>query len=211
MTLIVSGYAKRTESNNIDNITATPSGQRLSAQLSACMKAVAQDRDKNAFATIFKHFAPKISRLASQKLGTEAAGLDVTQETMSRVWRKAHMYNPERGAATTWIYTVMRNVIFDQLRKQSGNHIESLSDDIWPLEQVLQTEDDFEDHLMSRRLNHLVEKLPTNQKEVLKAVYYQQLTHEQLAAQLNLPIGTVKSRIRLAVNKLKQQLGERDD
>ncbi|MDA8622418.1 sigma-70 family RNA polymerase sigma factor, partial [Psychrosphaera sp.] len=118
---------------------------------------------------------------------------------------------PEKGAATTWVYTVMRNVIFDAMRKNKTQQAESLSDDIWPIEEQISEESPFQDHLMTKQLGELVKKLPPNQQEALTAVYYKQLTHEELAKQLNIPVGTVKSRIRLAVTKLKQQLGANND
>ncbi len=181
------------------------------AELSDYLMAVAADRDKIAFAKLFEWFAPKIKRIAAQKLNNEAAGFDITQETMTRVWRKAHLFAPEKGAATTWVYTVMRNVIFDAMRKNKSQKAESLSDDIWPIEEQIGEEDTFRDHLMSNHLNDLVKQLPQNQQEALTAVYFKQLTHEELAQQLNIPVGTVKSRIRLAVTKLKKQLGALDD
>lgn len=196
---------------NDEAVTAGVDDETSSKQLSAYLVAVATERDKRAFGLLFKWFAPKIKRIASQKLNNEAAGFDITQETMSRVWRKAHLYSPEKGAATTWVYTVMRNVIFDTLRKSKNQPTDSLSDDIWPMEEHISEDEQFKDHLMTRQLNDLVDKLPPNQQEALKAVYFKQLTHEQLAKQLNIPVGTVKSRIRLAVSKLKEQLGATHD
>ncbi|GAA0292908.1 sigma-70 family RNA polymerase sigma factor [Psychrosphaera haliotis] len=180
-------------------------------ELSQYLMAVAADRDKQAFAKLFAWFGPKIKRIAAQKLNNDAAGFDITQETMTRVWRKAHLFVPEKGAATTWVYTVMRNVIFDAMRKNKTQQAESLSDDIWPIEEQISEESPFQDHLMTKQLGELVKKLPPNQQEALTAVYYKQLTHEELAKQLNIPVGTVKSRIRLAVTKLKQQLGANND
>lgn len=185
--------------------------EKAPAELSDYLMAVAADRDKQAFAKLFAWFGPKIKRIAAQKLNNDAAGFDITQETMTRVWRKAHLFSPEKGAATTWVYTVMRNVIFDAMRKNKTQQAESLSDDIWPIEDQISEEIPFQDHLMSRQLSELVKKLPPNQQEALTAVYFKQLTHEELAKQLNIPVGTVKSRIRLAVTKLKQQLGADND
>lgn len=210
---------QHTLSQNSHRDTSTIKSRRMKSQnedkapaeLSDYLMAVAADRDKQAFAKLFAWFAPKIKRIAAQKLNNDAAGFDITQETMTRVWRKAHLFSPEKGAATTWVYTVMRNVIFDAMRKNKTQQAESLSDDIWPIEDQISEEIPFQDHLMSRQLSELVKKLPPNQQEALTAVYFKQLTHEELAKQLNIPVGTVKSRIRLAVTKLKQQLGADND
>lgn len=83
------------------------------SQLCQWLKAVAVDRDKQAFTGVFKFFAPKIQRIAQSKLNNEALAAEVLQDTMSNVWRKAHLFDESKGAATTWVYTIMRNVTFD--------------------------------------------------------------------------------------------------
>ena len=97
---------------------------------------------------MFKFFAPKILRIAQSKLNSEAQASEVVQDTMSNVWRKAHLFNANKGAPTTWVYTVMRNVMFDLLRKVKSNKEDTLSDDIWPLAENENSEDlEFNDHL----------------------------------------------------------------
>jgi RNA polymerase sigma-70 factor (ECF subfamily) len=188
-------------SNEIDHI-----------QLCEKLKAVAQSRDKQAFTYLFNFFAPKILRIARGKLPSEAQANEVVQETMSNVWRKAHLFNADKGAATTWVYTVMRNVTFDMLRKMKGNREDNLSDDIWPIaESVINEDDTYEDHLAKDNLLSVIDTLPEAQRAVVKGYYFMEMSQEQLAAQLNLPLGTIKSRLRLALVKLKVQLGENHD
>jgi RNA polymerase sigma-70 factor (ECF subfamily) len=176
------------------------------------LKAVAQSRDKQAFTYLFNFFAPKILRIARGKLPSEAQANEVVQETMSNVWRKAHLFNADKGAATTWVYTVMRNVTFDMLRKMKGNKEDNLSDDIWPVaESVIHEDDTYEDHLAKDNLLSVIDTLPEAQRAVVKGYYFMEMSQEQLAAQLNLPLGTIKSRLRLALVKLKVQLGENHD
>ena len=203
------------QAHSIDNSNVpkmkSDSDAMLAKHWTDLLVLVATERDQLAFSQLFHHFAPKIQRLTERKLQDQATALDVTQEIMSRVWHKAHMFDASRGAASTWIYTIMRNVIFDTLRKVKGKPTESLSDDIWPLDERLCTTQTFDDHLMSRKLDHLVQQLPKLQQEALKAVYFKQMTQDELAKQLKVSVGTIKSRIRLAVTKLKQQLGEHHD
>jgi RNA polymerase sigma-70 factor (ECF subfamily) len=188
-------------SNEIDHI-----------QLCEKLKAVAQSRDKQAFTYLFNFFAPKILRIARGKLPSEAQANEVVQETMSNVWRKAHLFNADKGAATTWVYTVMRNVTFDMLRKMKGNREDNLSDDIWPIaESVINEDDTYEDHLAKDNLLSVIDTLPEAQRALVKGYYFMEMSQEQLAAQLNLPLGTIKSRLRLALVKLKVQLGENHD
>jgi RNA polymerase sigma factor (sigma-70 family) len=182
------------------------------AELCQWLKAVANNRDKQAFTQLFKFFAPKIQGIARSKFPNEAQACEVVQETMSNVWRKAHLFNGDKGAPTTWVYTVMRNVTFDLLRKIKGNKEDNLSDDIWPMAESTNTEDNaFDDHLENKHLLSVIEELPESQQQVVKGYYLMEMSQEQLAKQLDLPIGTIKSRLRLALAKLKVQLGENHD
>ncbi|MDP2562159.1 sigma-70 family RNA polymerase sigma factor [Psychrobium sp. 1_MG-2023] len=181
-------------------------------QLCQWLNSVAEQRDKQAFTHLFKLFAPKILRIARSKFPNEAQANEVVQETMSNVWRKAHLFNADKGAATTWIYTIMRNVTFDMLRKIKGNKEDNLSDDIWPLaEGQASDEEIYDDHLENQNLLSAIEELPAPQQAVVKGFYLMEMSQEQLAQQLNLPLGTIKSRLRLALSKLKVQLGEDHD
>ena len=181
-------------------------------QLCEWLNAIATSRDKQAFTLLFKFFGPKIHGIARGKFPNEAQACEVVQETMSNVWRKAHLFDKDKGAATTWVYTVMRNVTFDMLRKIKGNREDNLSDDIWPLaESMVSNDESFDDHLENKQLLTVIEKLPEAQQEVVKGFYFMEMSQEQLAEHLNLPLGTIKSRLRLALAKLKVQLGEEND
>ena len=184
--------------------------------LTNSLTAVAAQRDKQAFTHLFQFFAPKIQRIAQSKFNTEAIAHEIVQETMTNVWRKAHLFNAEKGAPTTWVYTVMRNVTFDLLRKIKSKKEDTLSDDIWPtLENSVEDSVEFDDHIENKKVLDCLEQLPENQQQVIKGFYFMEMTQEQLAEHLNLPLGTVKSRLRLALNKLKAQadlqLGDHHD
>lgn len=189
------------------------SNSQAPAELSDWLLLVATERDKEAFTQLFKFFAPKIKRFGRQKLNTDAMASELVQETMTRVWRKAHLYQASKGAATTWVYTVMRNTCFDMLRKIKSNAEQNLSDDIWPIDsantETVSADDAFKDHLMSQNILKQIAKLPTAQKMVIEGIYFQDLSQEQLAQQLDIPLGTVKSRLRIALSKLKQQMGDK--
>ena len=196
------------ESNTIANIAE----QQVPEELSDWLVSVASQRDKQAFTRLFQFFAPKILRFGIKQLGNEAQGNELVQDTMTNVWRKAHLYDSSKGAATTWVYTIMRNASFDMLRRIKAKNEQNLGDDIWPVD-MAQDEgssvtERVGDHLMEKQMLDYVESLPLAQQAVVKGVYYQELSQEQLAQQLCVPIGTVKSRLRLALAKLKQQMGD---
>lgn len=181
-------------------------------QLCQWLSAVANKRDKKAFTELFKFFAPKIQRIARGKFPNEAQASEVVQETMTNVWRKAHLFDENKGAATTWVYTVMRNVTFDILRKIKGNKEDNLSDDIWPMAENMVSDDEcYTDHLQNKQLLTVISTLPEAQQQIVKGFYFMEMSQEQLATHLNLPLGTIKSRLRLALAKLKVQLGESND
>jgi RNA polymerase sigma-70 factor (ECF subfamily) len=176
------------------------------------LKAIAKDRDKLAFTSLFKFFAPKIKSIARSKFPNEDQANEVVQETMSNIWRKAHLYSEEKGAPTTWVFTVMRNVTFDLLRKMKGNKEDNLSEDIWHvIENQHVDSETFEDHIENKNLLEVIGHLPEAQQQVVKGYYLLEMSQEQLAQELNLPLGTIKSRLRLALAKLKIRLGESHD
>lgn len=181
-------------------------------ELSQLLIDVALNRDKQAFTVLFKFFAPKIKRIASNRFPNADQANVVVQETMSNVWCKAHLFNFDKGLATTWVYTIMRNVTFDMLRKVQSSKEDTLSDDIWPLAEKVFVEDDiFEDHLARNNVMDSINTLSDNHQQVVKGFYFLELSQEQLAQHLNVPLGTIKSRLRLALAKLRQQIGEDND
>ncbi|REL26878.1 sigma-70 family RNA polymerase sigma factor [Thalassotalea euphylliae] len=175
---------------------------------------VAKRRDRQSFTELFKFFAPKIQRIAASKYGNEVLASEVVQETMTNVWRKAHLFDTSKGSPTTWVYTVMRNVTFDLLRKIKAKKEDNLSDDFWPMVEGIAADDEksgFSDHLASKEVLACIDKLPENQQSVIKGFYFMEMSQEQLAVHLDIPLGTVKSRLRLALAKLKQHIGDKND
>ncbi len=202
----------RLPSRGTDVKSSNMSTQLDHSQLCQWLKAVAVNRDKESFTQLFQFFAPKIQRIAKTKFNNEAQASEVVQETMSNVWRKAHLFDENKGAATTWVYTVMRNVTFDMLRKVKSNREDNLSDDIWPIAEAMTVEEDsFKDHLANQQILGVIEQLPENQQQVIKGFYFSEMSQEQLAVHLNVPLGTIKSRLRLALAKLKSKLGDEHD
>ncbi|MCE0557751.1 MULTISPECIES: sigma-70 family RNA polymerase sigma factor [unclassified Motilimonas] len=184
----------------------------IQPELNQHLLAVARDQDKAAFAKLFAFFAPKIKAFGLKQFRQEALAMDLVQETMSLVWRKAQLYSPDKGKASTWIFTIMRNYSFDMLRKIKHNKEDNLSDDLWPLYEEADAEPDHEDdHLMRAQLIQGLDTLPAKQKEVVEAIYLKEMTHQELAEHLKVPLGTIKSRLRLGLEKLKEQMEQHND
>jgi RNA polymerase sigma-70 factor (ECF subfamily) len=179
-------------------------------QLNDWLDLVAKQQDKYAFSQLFKFFAPRIRSHGLKKFRQEPQAMELVQETMMLVWRKAKQFNTSKGKASTWIYTIMRNYSFDMLRKVQSNKEDMMSDDLWPMLDVEEQQDE-QDHLQSRHLLSFINELPTLQKEVVEGIYINDKTQQELADELSVPVGTIKSRLRLAMAKLRDMMEENHD
>lgn len=190
-------------------ISIDASGKR-DDEWSQCLQLVADARDRNAFERLFGHFAPLIKAFAINGSAMAAAHAEeLVQEVMIKVWQKAAAYNPHKAAASTWIYTIARNCRTDMYRRLQKFDTPINADDIWPGEQ--DTEELFTAVQQKRdavRIREMLETLPHEQSLILTKVYMEGKSHSEVAAELGLPLGTVKSRVRLAMRKL-QLIAER--
>jgi RNA polymerase sigma-70 factor, ECF subfamily len=184
----------------------------------ACLQKVATAQDAQAFRELFDHFAPMIKSFAYKIPSLEQpdtfAG-ELLQETMLKVWTKAASFDARLASPGTWIFTIARNMRIDLLRKQARHVVNTVSlhhdegDDEISLEDIWfeDTTDGLIDQLAQQRsrkqLHESLRNLPPEQSTVLTKVYLEDKSHAEVAIELNLPLGTVKSRVRLALNKLK--------
>lgn len=170
------------------------------------IKAIAEHRDEQAFARLFDDFAPKVKAfsLAAQP-GASMIADELVQEVMLKIWNKAHLYNPAKASVTTWLYTLARNARIDYIRRNGRFSSEISSDDIY--NDILDDRLDLFSLTQQKQTEQLIRsslsELPIDQSQVLAKVYMEGKTHQQTAAELQLPLGTVKSRVRLALNKLE--------
>ena len=165
--------------------------------------AVGKRRDRDAFSALFRFFAPRLKsyfmRLGAQALQAE----DLVQETMLRVWDRGALYDPARAQASTWVFTVARNLRLDALRGErhpepdSDRHLAELIDDT-------ATADELTDSLQrDNRVRAALATLPPEQMEILRLSFFEDVPHAEIARRLDLPLGTVKSRIRRALHRIR--------
>lgn len=167
---------------------------------------VGQKKDKDAFMALFDYFAPRIkSYLLKGGLNEDEAD-ELAQETMLMVWQKADKYDPKRAAASTWIFTVARNKRTDYFRKAGRstvqppeNFYDLQSEDASPFESFYEQE-------VNSDIDGALKSLSEDQMNIIKKAYYEDKPHAQIAQETGLPLGTVKSRIRLAMEKLRGAL-----
>jgi RNA polymerase sigma-70 factor (ECF subfamily) len=134
----------------------------------------------------------------------------MVQDTMLNVWKKAALFDASRGCASTWIFTIARNVRFDMLRKKQSRKDDISADDLWngdyPESYAEEAADNWDIQLLSEKLAPHFSLLPPPQREVIEKVYLQEKTHQEVSDELAIPLGTVKSRIRLALDRLREAL-----
>jgi len=164
---------------------------------------IRHDRDEAAFVKVFAHFAPRVKAFL-MKTGMDAAlAEECAQEVLVTVWNKAHLYDATRASPSTWIFTIARNKKIDVLRKQKRPEPEDLP---WGPEADPDQEDVLGLQQESEQLGQALRDLPEKQRELIEKAYFGDLTHSEIAAQTGLPLGTIKSRIRLALERLRHSL-----
>jgi len=172
------------------------------------LEKVGRDKDKEAFAALFNHFSPLLKSFLMKSGGQDAASVEeLVQETWIKVWRKAPHFSSKQGSASTWIYTIARNTRIDAIRSQIRQNPDRLNaEDIYADYQIEAPHSTLVQLRNKRFISEELRKLPAEQSEVLALMYFQGKSGQQVADTLNLPLGTVKSRIRLALAKMKLAL-----
>lgn len=173
---------------------------------------VALHADKSAYAELFNYFAPRLKAFGMKMFGNEQQALEMVQDTMLNVWKKARLFDPSRGCASTWIFTIARNVRFDMLRKKQSRKDDISADDLWADGDYPELEesatDQWETMLLSEKLAPFFDALPIAQRLVMQKVYLEEKSHQEVSEELDIPLGTVKSRIRLALDRLREALDD---
>ena len=166
--------------------------------------AIAEHRDRESFIALFTSFAPKVKGYLLRHGLAEQVAEDLAQETLLAVWRKAEQFDPMRASAGAWIYTIARNLRVDLLRRELHPDDGCIGE--MPIAQPT-PEDELKALEAEKRLRAAIETLPREQAQVLQLSYFEERTHSEIASRLGLPLGTVKSRIRLASTHLRSALG----
>ncbi len=176
-----------------------------STDLEGDLCRVAKDRDREAFGRLFRHFAPRLKAYLCKCGSNAETAEEVMQEAMVSVWRKAHLYDISKARANTWVFTIARNLRVDRIRKESRPSVDPND----PALAIDEPEDG--ETIVARRQNRdrvrsALSGLSAEQAKVIELSFYSEKSHAEIAEDLNLPLGTVKSRIRLAVAKIKHSL-----
>jgi RNA polymerase sigma-70 factor, ECF subfamily len=165
---------------------------------------MARESDRQAFAVLFAYYFPRVKTYLMRAGASPTAAEELSQETMLRVWRRAATFDPDAGAASTWIFVIARNLRVDRLRGQRFENIDiDPSDelDAPPTGEMVAIMNE-----RAERVRHALENLSREQAQIVRLFYFEEKPHSEIARALGIPLGTVKSRVRLAVERLRAQL-----
>jgi RNA polymerase sigma-70 factor (ECF subfamily) len=180
----------------------TTSKQQAHAELAA---RIAREQDRDAFVTLFDHFAPRINAYL-QRLGLDAgAAEDMAQEVMAVLWRKAAQFDPEKSSLSTWLFRIARNRRIDAVRRDRS-HLLDPEDPMLQPEAAPEAGGEIDARRRDERIRAAMQDLPAEQLELVRLAFFVGLTHTEIAEQTGLPLGTVKSRMRLAFTRLRRVL-----
>lgn len=195
----------------VSPIKASTDPATQKAQMRQHLVAIGENRDEQAFAAVYDYFAGRVKSFLIGKGMNEDSAEELMQEIMLIIWRRAESYDPAKAAASTWIFTIARNRHIDFLRGNSRIEVE-LDDEILELETTERDvqEKHVDDEHAAARLARALETLPQEQRQVMHLSYFRGQSHGAIARWLDLPIGTVKSRIRLAMQAVRTQLVAED-
>ena len=179
-------------------------GMNLRA-MSELLARIAQGSDAAAFHELYQSYGPRVKAYLVRRGADPATAEDLAQETLLAVWRRAALFSSTRGTASTWIFSIARNLWIDRLRKEvpwqelPPAHAEASSSEPSPDAVLSENE-------VRIRVRAALTALPAEQQRVLELAYLQGLSHGEIAARLGVPLGTVKSRVRMAYQRLRAQV-----
>jgi RNA polymerase sigma-70 factor, ECF subfamily len=169
--------------------------------------AIATRRDRSAFASLFGFYAPRIKGFLMRTGSTAEVAEEIAQEAMLAVWRKASTFDASRARASTWIYAIARNLRIDRLRHERGVSADALYE-VLGCDDRERPDDTVEWAERDDRVRGALQELPNEQMTVVRLSFFEDRAHADIARILGIPLGTVKSRLRLAMAKLRERLSD---
>jgi RNA polymerase sigma-70 factor (ECF subfamily) len=168
---------------------------------------IADQKDRSAFIQIYEYFSPRVKSFLLGRNLTPQLADEVLQEVMLAVWQKAHQYSPARAAVSTWIFTIARNKHIDRIRKEKFPELDANDPSLKPAE-AAEVEGECMTIERGQAVQEALAKLPKDQYEVIYMSFMKGVSHGEIGEHLDLPLGTVKSRIRLGFKRLREELAE---
>ena len=174
-------------------------------ELTYLISRIAGFKDKAAFSDLFKLVGPRIKGYLMKLGSSDVAAEDLLQEVMLTVWRRSETFDRSKAAVSTWLFTIARNKRIDMLRKEIRPQLDPLDPMLSP-NQEASADDIYGSNQEAMKISKAIEQLPVEQSVLIKMTYYEDKSHSIIANELKMPLGTVKSRIRLASTRLRKLL-----
>ena len=170
------------------------------------MRAVAERRDRAAFTEIFDHYTPRLEAYL-HRLGLDT-GLaeEIAQDVMVTLWRKAELFDSQKSSLATWLYRIARNRRIDLARRSRTDYVDPQSPAILDIAEERRFETEIDGQQRDDIVRGLIVELPVEQRDLVRLAFYEGLSHSQIAERTGVPLGTVKSRLRLAFTRLRRAL-----
>lgn len=178
---------------------------RPTLEAASLIVAVAEHKDQEAFKVLFEHFAPRVKTFMVRSGATSSQAEELAQETLLMVWRKANLFNAARAGATAWIFTIARNLRIDGLRRV-GRETNAIFNMDEPGEDSEQPDEAYISVERDERVRSAIALLSEEQRRVVQLSFIEDKAHPEIARELNIPLGTVKSRMRLAMKRMREVL-----
>jgi RNA polymerase sigma-70 factor (ECF subfamily) len=175
------------------------------SEYAALAAAVADRQDQAAFARLFDHFAPRLKAYLLRQGMEAAAAEEITQEVMVTLWRKAGLFDPQKSSLATWLYRIARNRRIDFLRRDRLEFFDT-QDPALDVEDETDLDDTMDRQQRDTAVRLALGSLPEEQLVLVRLAFFEGLSHSQISERTGLPLGTVKSRIRLGFTRLRRSL-----
>jgi RNA polymerase sigma factor (sigma-70 family) len=186
-------------------LVAADPGPEHGMSLEEMIEAIARNQSRAAFAGLFEHFAPRLKSYVMRLGADERAAEEVVQETMLMVWRKAARFDARLAAASTWIFTIARNKRIDRIRRESRPEFDP-NDPALVVASPELADMPLQRRQHAARLRAAISALPEEQASLVRSAFFDDKSHREIASEQSLPLGTVKSRIRLALGRMRREL-----
>ncbi len=200
---VVLPFRRRISTSGMTEPATTDTGPNHAALI----EAIARHRDRAAFAELFAWFGPRVKAWMLRAGCNRTAAEELAQETMLSVWQKARLFDPARAGAATWIFTIARNLRIDAVRRER-HPADLMPEPVEETEAPMQADRILVISQQDARIRSALSLLPPEQAEVIRKAFFEDKVHAQIEKELGIPLGTVKSRLRLAINRLRAALGD---
>ncbi|MCG6121886.1 MAG: sigma-70 family RNA polymerase sigma factor [Microvirga sp.] len=174
-------------------------------ELAALAAAVARTRDREAFTRLFDFFAPRLQAYLIRQGSSPALAEEIAQDTMVTLWRKSELFDPAKSSLSTWLYRIARNRRIDLLRRDRTTLMEP-DDPVFDVVDDVDLEGGLDALQREEAVRAAMTELPQEQLSLVRLAFFDGLSHSEIAETTGLPLGTVKSRIRLAFTRLRRTL-----